>query len=327
MPRAPKPPSPSRSIRRSSRLNGNKDLNNLAVALQQRPKRQRRKASVGAYPCSDIPVSTPTLPTPGPSGLRRSQRITPAELVKREKALLLNEQEFKQKVGELEERMLKISRKEDQASLMLVQAAERESTAILSQLEEHFMCPLCYEVMAYPYTLNPGQCGHTFCAICILKWFFSRLHRACGGWHESVDCPMCRSLLVITPDRVPRLEITFPFVPNRTAAGVVESLVEKLVEPPLGTLIVKREDTEGIWASELKEDWNAGCGRKKEKSKEEGQGIQVNAAVSDWREGGAARAEWLKRNREGKKEMNHLLKFWSTLASQDFISLKQKLGV
>jgi hypothetical protein len=63
----------------------------------------------------------------------------------------------------------------------------------------------CYEIMAQPYSLNPGQCGHTFCALCILRHFFSRLHKACGGWHESVDCPMCRSLLVITPDRVPRL--------------------------------------------------------------------------------------------------------------------------
>lgn len=151
--------------------------------------------------------------------------------------------------------------------------------------------------MAHPYTLNPGQCGHTFCAICILKWFFSRLHRACGGWHESVDCPICRSLLVITPDRVPRLENTFPFVPNRTAANVVESLIEKLSESPLDTLVVKREDTEGAWTSELKEEWNAGCSRKKGKSKEEDQEIQVNAAVVDWREGGAMRAEWLKRDR------------------------------
>jgi hypothetical protein len=150
--------------------------------------------------------------------------------------------------------------------------------------------------MAHPYTLNPGQCGHTFCALCILKWFFSRLHRACGGWHESVDCPICRSLLVITPDRTPRLEITFPFVPNRTATSVVESLIEKLADSPLDTVVVKREDSEGVWASESKEEWNAGCSRKKSKSKEE-QEIKVNADVAGWREGGAMRAEWLKKDR------------------------------
>lgn len=114
------------------------------MTLQQRPKQRRQKvnSAVSAQPCNDVPVSAPKPPTPGPADLRRSQRITPAELVKREKALLLNEQEFKRKVGELDERMLSILRKEDHASLMLAQVAERESTAMLAQLEEHFMCPL-----------------------------------------------------------------------------------------------------------------------------------------------------------------------------------------
>jgi hypothetical protein len=31
--------------------------------------------------------------------------------------------------------------------------------------------------------------------------------------------------------------------------------------------------------------------------------------------------------REGKKEMLHLLKYWTTMRSQDFVDLKQKLGV
>ena len=29
-----------------------------------------------------------------------------------------------------------------------------------------------YEILAAPYALNPGHYGHTFCALCILKWFF-----------------------------------------------------------------------------------------------------------------------------------------------------------
>ncbi|KIY53356.1 hypothetical protein FISHEDRAFT_19104, partial [Fistulina hepatica ATCC 64428] len=69
--------------------------------------------------------------------------------------------------------------------------------------------------IAHPYSLNAGRCGHSFCAQCLLKWFFSRLHKGCGNWHESVDCPICRQMVVITPDRVPRMDITFPFVPNR----------------------------------------------------------------------------------------------------------------
>lgn len=250
------------------------------------------------------------------SDLRRSQRITPSELLKREKALLSMEQECKRKSDELDERILSISRKEDEASLMMSRLAEREATVVLGQLEEHFTCALlvllflhlhfcrhihreyrCYEIMAHPYTLNPGQCGHTFCALCILKWFFSRLHRACGGWHESVDCPICRSLLVITPDRVPRLDITFPFVPNRTAAAVCESLIEKLAQFPSDPSIVKREDSEGFWGSGSKPGWSSDCGSKKGKSKKEEE-IQDNADVAGWREGGIVRAEWLKKDRQ-----------------------------
>ncbi|KAG5636679.1 hypothetical protein H0H81_007209 [Sphagnurus paluster] len=186
--------------------------------------------------------------------------------------------------------------------------------------------------MAYPFTLNPGQCGHTFCAICILKWFFSRLHSHCGAWHESVDCPICRSLLVITPDRVPRPDTTFPFVPNRTAAAVAEWLIEKLRNTPPGPLVVKTEDSEGTWG------WATGCSRKKDASKSPDEKEDESADVAGWREGGLMRTEWLKKDRqvhspacsifgEGKKEMNRIFKEWSTLTSQDFKNMKQKLGV
>ncbi|KAF8966324.1 hypothetical protein BDZ97DRAFT_1657979 [Flammula alnicola] len=177
--------------------------------------------------------SSANVPTASGSDRRRFQRITTAELDRREKRLLLKEQDFKNRCDDLEKRILSHSRKEDETSLMMSQLAEREIQATLQQLEEHFTCALCYEILAAPYSLNPSHCGHTFCGLCILKWFFSRLHRACGGWHESVDCPICRSLLIITPELTPRLQLTFPFVPNRVTGSVVESLVEKLVNPPL----------------------------------------------------------------------------------------------
>jgi len=47
----------------------------------------------------------------------------------------------------------------------------------------------------------------------------------------------------------------------------------------------------------------------------------------DWREGGYLRGEWLRKDRDGKKEMAQLFKSWPTLRSQDFIELKRKLGV
>lgn len=142
--------------------------------------------------------------------------------------------------------------------------------------------------MAYPYSLHPGRCGHTFCAICILRWFFSRLHRACGGWHEAVDCPICRSVLILTPDRVPRSNMTFPFVPNRVAAAVVESLIERLATSSLP--VVKRECSEALRISEFDKQ---GRKRKKEVAKLEDSDIDLD----DWKKEGTMRAEWLKRDR------------------------------
>ena len=142
--------------------------------------------------------------------------------------------------------------------------------------------------MAYPYSLHPGQCGHTFCAICILRWFFSRLHRACGGWHEAVDCPICRSVLILTPDRVPRSNVTFPFVPNRVAAAVVESLIERLATSSLP--VVKRECSEALRISESDKQ---GRKRKKEVAKLEDSDVDLD----DWKKEGTMRAEWLKRDR------------------------------
>jgi len=143
----------------------------------------------------------------------------------------------------------------------------------------------CYEIMAHPYTLNPVRCGHTFCAICILRWFFARLHLGCGRWHEPVDCPICRGLLVLTPEKIPRLEITIPFVPNRTAAAVCESLIEKLAK--------SQSDLQQAPGSASREKDAVSVAKGKPK---EGK-VPDDADVAAWREGGHMRAEWLKRDR------------------------------
>ncbi|KIL69326.1 hypothetical protein M378DRAFT_69950 [Amanita muscaria Koide BX008] len=250
---------------------------------------------------------------------RRSQRITPTELLRREKSVLLREQECKRKSDELNERTLLLSKREDEVTVMLAQMAEREARAALNDLEEHFTCPLCYEIMAHPISLSPGQCGHTFCATCILKWFFSRLHRPCGGWHEPVDCPMCRTHLIVTPERPPRPNITFPFVPNRIASSMLESLVQKLARSAL-TPVIKKEDIDGSWVSEA---CTAECVRFTPKPKEEG----ISTEIILWGEGGSLRAEWLRKDRDGRREINDLLQRWENLESDDFIDLKHKFGV
>ncbi|KAJ7180699.1 hypothetical protein C8R46DRAFT_590885 [Mycena filopes] len=322
---ATRPTPPTRtSTRRSSRLKHQEIQNNAIVEIQQRPK-ARRKPLDSSSSLLESTLCSESLDKPRPDRRRRSSRITPSELLRREAALQIREAECKRRSDELDERSLSVSKKEDEASTIMSQIATRESKATLAQLEEHFTCALCYDIMAQPYSLNPGQCGHTFCALCIIRHFFSRLHKPCGGWHESVDCPMCRSLLVITPDRVPRLDITFPFVPNRTAAAVCESMIEKLSHSSTASgLVVKREESEGNWPGS---EWDMEWGRKKGKSKEEEEMEEENADLAGWREGGNLRTEWLKKDREGKKEMLHLLKYWTTMRSQDFLDLKQKLGV
>ncbi|KAG6886232.1 hypothetical protein C0993_010794 [Termitomyces sp. T159_Od127] len=299
MPKTPVASTATRITRRSSRLNKNNVLPQDTPpqppetgAVLSGHKKRKQATNERTLLCANDESESLVKLQPSSSDLRRSRRITPVELIKREKALLKNEHDYKRRAVELDERALQLMKKEAEASLVLSQIAEREAVASLAQLEEHFTCALCCEILAHPYTLNSGQCGHTFCALCILKWFFSRLHFHCGAWHEPVDCPMCRNPLIITPDRTPRSDATFPFVPNRTVAAVCESLIEKLRCAQSSTLVVKREDSEGGWGS----GW-ASCSRKKEVSKDADEKVDENADIASWREGGFTRTEWLKRER------------------------------
>lgn len=114
---------------------------------------------------------------------------------------------------------------------------------------------------ACPYALTPRNCGHTFCATCILKWFFSRLHKGCGGWHEAVDCPLCRSALPHTPERTPRSTSCFPFTPNRTAETAIRGLINTISHELTSTSTL------------------------------------ASHPLSDWEEGGYSKREWSKRER------------------------------
>ncbi|KAF9497179.1 hypothetical protein BDN71DRAFT_644096 [Pleurotus eryngii] len=331
MPKASKPmattsrPTTRRSTRNSqksstSAVAGKSDV---YVELPERASKRRRVAedvptvSDTSRPCSSE-MKASKLAT-GATALRRSQRAAPGDVANREEVLTRREQELKQRTDEMEKRIRWLQQKEDQVASMAQCIEEREAKAALAMLEEHFTCPLCYEIMAHPYTLNPGQCGHTFCSLCIIKWFFSRLHRACGGWHESVDCPICRSLLVITPEHTPRLDVTFPFVPNRTADSVVKSLVEKVshMDPSGSGSVIKTEEREL--------SWGAASHSKKAQTKEEDDS-DADSGISAWRQG-LSYVEWLKRDREGRKEMNHLASNWTTLKTEYFIELKRRLGV
>jgi hypothetical protein len=76
------------------------------------------------------------------SDLLTSCVLTSNDLAKREKALLKRELEFKRRTDDLDGRASRLSEKEEKATRLLSQIAEREARATLFQLEEHFTCPL-----------------------------------------------------------------------------------------------------------------------------------------------------------------------------------------
>jgi hypothetical protein len=130
---------------------------------------------------------------------------------------------------------------------------------------------------AHPVTVPHPSCGHTFCAICMVKHFFSRFHRTCGGWHEHVECPMCRSILIYTPNQLPRSLLTFPFAKNRMADAAVVAMIDQLtaqIESTSTGILNPCEDLEGTKG---------------------GYKIDRESPLGVWRTGGSSRMEWLER--------------------------------
>ena len=124
-------------------------------------------------------------------------------------------------------------------------------------------------------TVPHPNCGHTFCAICMVKHFFSRFHRTCGGWHEHVECPMCRSILIYTPNQLPRSLLTFPFAKNRMADAAVVAMVDQLTMQ-IEAMSVPNP-CENI--DQVKGGIKIDCG----------------SPLAVWRMGGSSRMEWLER--------------------------------
>ncbi|KAI4521079.1 hypothetical protein K525DRAFT_256980 [Schizophyllum commune Loenen D] len=306
--------SPRTGLRRSSRLSQGKPASATTDAQDPPVKRRRLSHADPLESCSARATSG------------RRGKLTHAEVLKREKRVAKLELDYQERSEELKRRYASLIEREKEVATALDRVAERDAQSTLSQLQELFTCPLCYEVLTVPYSLNPSLCGHTFCGICILKWFFSRLHEPCGGWHESVDCPICRQLLVITPDRTPRLEFTCPFVPNRVAATACETLVERLTVNACAasSARIKLELSEGPLKSRLKRDCEE---RSHDRLVDDGGSEDSVQGLEAWTEGGSMRTEWLRKQAEGKQEMNELISKWTTLKSPDFIRIKRRLGV
>lgn len=167
--------------------------------------------------------------------------------------------------------------------------------------------------------MTPRNCGHTFCATCILKWFFSRLHKGCGGWHDAVDCPLCRSALPHTPERTPRSSSSFPFIPNRTADIAIRGLMNT---------ISHELDNASTAASNSLSDWDEDGHSKQEWSKRE---RYVNSlGFRCWIFFLADRYPCLltfRADRAGRTEMTSISAQWNTLKPADFVNIKNRLEV
>ncbi|KZT10182.1 uncharacterized protein LAESUDRAFT_756366 [Laetiporus sulphureus 93-53] len=232
-----------------------------------------------------------------------------AELDKRETAIKKKEGQLSRIDKQLDKRLEAIQKKEtafkkreqETNDLALSLSVDRTQEA-MTQLEEQWTCVLCYDIMACPANLTPAQCGHTFCALCILKWFFTHLHDDCGGWHFALECPLCRTVLPVPPEVAPRPMYTCPFSLNRLADTVLTDLIDGLRGPD------NRNQSTG-----------SGKGKKK--------AVDAGSSISDaWNEGGASRNEWKDRDRRGREELQFVVNSWTRLTQNDMQVLKGRLA-
>lgn len=93
--------------------------------------------------------------------------------------------------------------------------------SLMIYLFEHFV------FRAYPVTVANSNCGHSFCALCLLKGFFSLLDED-GYWSAQLACPTCRTALALIPDDTPRPAHTCPFIPNTATDKEITQLVDSL---------------------------------------------------------------------------------------------------
>lgn len=134
--------------------------------------------------------------------------------------------------------------------------------------------------------LKADRCGHSFCAICILKWYFTHLHRSCGSWHDILECPLCRAPLPeVLPD-TPRSASSCPFAPNRLADEALSVLLEQLQN-------ILQPTEEAVAESSP----SKGKGKQKGKSTSSPLSPVLEEEVLNWTKGGSSWVEWTNRDR------------------------------
>jgi len=109
---------------------------------------------------------------------------------------------------------------------------------------------------------------------------------------------------------------------------VIAALVERIALPPANTAMrVKREEVEQAIVSGSKARKKRGCSRVATKEEEAPDEPPRTPDVEAWGPDGFSRAEWLRKEREGKEEMTRLLASWQGMQPKDYIDFKARLGV
>lgn len=135
---------------------------------------------------------------------------------------------------------------------------------------------------ACPYSLSGTGCGHSFCALCLLRWAFTKLNIDLGTWDAPLACPLCTVESSAVPIHLPRPTSPFPFQPNRTLDAVLGAMVKNIACALDGNA---RSGSQGDTALDPipVEDENVESGDV--------------AQVSGWKVDGALRKEWDLRER------------------------------
>ncbi|TFY69105.1 hypothetical protein EVJ58_g620 [Rhodofomes roseus] len=149
----------------------------------------------------------------------------------REQAARKRELGLKTQETEIEKRTSELRKREQEVSDRAVVAKMIRTEEFLAELEAKWQCALCCDVMAHPYSLSPAGCGHIYCSLCILKWFFTNLCDGCGGWCKILECPLCRTALVKIPGAIPRPMYSLPFTPARAADERITEMIDILRGP------------------------------------------------------------------------------------------------
>jgi hypothetical protein len=125
----------------------------MVVEIEERPQAKRRKihreevrpattiltCPSGVSPRTVIPLN-PISRHPPKLTARKLVASASAVMTERENALLKRERELGVKLANVEERLSSVVKKEEELRVRVAQNA-------LQQLEDHFTCSLCYEIM------------------------------------------------------------------------------------------------------------------------------------------------------------------------------------